>query len=474
MSERPRHGIPHDPSKADIVKLATVSPEGSLEVLSASEVDQLTELSDSPTYDLFKRCALAVLNTGSIIDDTNEILKIYSDFDICFIRQSRGIKLQIHNAPASAFVDGRMIRGIREQLFSVLRDVLYVRNEILQSPRFNLEDSKGITDSVFHILRNANLLHKGPQSPLIVCWGGHSISRNEYEYTKEVGYQLGLREINIITGCGPGAMKGPMKGATIGHAKQHFAHRRYIGITEPGIIAAESPNPIVNELVIMPDIEKRLEAFVRCGHGIIVFPGGVGTAEEILYILGILLHPDNKRIPFPLIFTASKENANYFQVIDDFIGKTLGPKAQEKYQIIIGSPTKVAKTIKAEAQAVFKFRSTHKDAFYFNWLLKIDEDFQQPFHPTHSNMAKLELSKSLPPHKLASNLRRAFSGIVAGNVKEQGLRAIAEHGPFEIHGDAAIMAPLDRLLRTFVEQKRMKLGGKTYEPCYRVISNNES
>jgi hypothetical protein len=25
----------------------------------------------------------------------------------------------------------------------------------------------------------------------------------------------------------------------------------------PGIIAAESPNPIVNDLVIMPDIEKR-------------------------------------------------------------------------------------------------------------------------------------------------------------------------------------------------------------------------
>ena len=29
----------------------------------------------------------------------------------------------------------------------------------------------------------------------------------------------------------------------------------------------------------MPDMEKRLEAFVRIGHGIVVFPGGVGTAE---------------------------------------------------------------------------------------------------------------------------------------------------------------------------------------------------
>ena len=94
-----------------------------------------------------------------------------------------------------------------------------------------------------------------------------------------------------------------MKGATIGHAKQRISDGRYIGMTEPGIIAAEPPNPIVNQLVIMPDIEKRLEAFVRLGHGIIVFPGGAGTAEEILYLLGILLDPANADHPFPLVFT---------------------------------------------------------------------------------------------------------------------------------------------------------------------------
>jgi pyrimidine/purine-5'-nucleotide nucleosidase len=60
-------------------------------------------------------------------------------------------------------------------------------------------------------------------------------------------------------------MKGPMKGATIGHSKQRIVNGRYLGLTEPGIIAAEPPNPIVSQLVIMPDIEKRLEAFVRLG-----------------------------------------------------------------------------------------------------------------------------------------------------------------------------------------------------------------
>ncbi|MFQ3281408.1 pyrimidine/purine nucleotide monophosphate nucleosidase domain-containing protein, partial [Reinekea sp.] len=72
-------------------------------------------------------------------------------------------------------------------------------------------------------------------------------------------------------------------------------------------------------------------------------------------------------------------------------------------------------------------------------------------------------------HLLAADLRRAFSGIVAGNVKEQGINLIEEKGPFEIHGDTSILGPLDSLLEAFVEQKRMKLPGSAYIPCYKVI-----
>src|SRR3546814_16278118 len=92
-------------------------------------------------------------------------------------------------------------------------------------------------------------------------------------------------------------MKGPMKSATIAHAKQRHRRPRYIGITEPGIIDAESPNPIVNPLVIMPDIAKRLESFVRLGHGIVVFAGGVGTAEENLYLHGLLSWGETQKLP---------------------------------------------------------------------------------------------------------------------------------------------------------------------------------
>ena len=449
---------------------ARISPEGRLDVLSKVEVNKLLDTSQGGLYELFRNCSLAVLNCGSYMDDGKELLERYRSFDIRLIQEERGIKLEVTGAPASAFVDGRMIKGINEHLFAVLRDVIYVSDEINENPKFDLDSSDGITNAVFHILRNADILRPLTNPHLVVCWGGHSIGRDEYDYTKEVGYQIGLRGMDICTGCGPGAMKGPMKGAAIGHAKQRINSGQYLGISEPGIIAAESPNPIVNDLVIMPDIEKRLEAFVRTGHAIVVFPGGVGTTEEILYILGILLHPDNAGIPFPLIFTGPPSSEDYFRQINQFVGDTLGIEAQQRYRIIIDDPPRVAREVLAGIGQVREYRKEKDDAYYFNWLLKIDPEFQKPFMPTHENMSNLALHKDQDRHLLAANLRRAFSGVVAGNVKDQGIRAIEEHGHFEIRGDRGVMRSMDALLGAFVEQHRMKLPGKHYTPCYRIVT----
>ncbi len=449
---------------------ASVSPKGSLEILSQREVQQLRETGSDSVYALFRQCALAILNTGSHSDNAKTILEAYPDFEVIIHQQDRGIRLELRNAPADAFVDGEMIASTREMLFSALRDIVFTQSE-LENQRVDFDSSQGITDYVFHLLRNARTLRAGVEPRMVVCWGGHSISTEEYKYTKRVGHELGLRGLDVCTGCGPGVMKGPMKGATIAHAKQRIAGARYLGLTEPGIIAAEAPNPIVNELVILPDIEKRLEAFVRVGHGIIIFPGGVGTAEEFLYLLGILTHPDNADLPFPVVLTGPKVAEPYLQQLHAFIGATLGEEAQKRYVLIPNDPAEVARHMAAGMKDVQRFRRERNDAFHFNWLLRIDESFQRPFEPTHEAMAALNLTRAQPLHQLAANLRRAFSGIVAGNVKENGIRLIEKHGPYVLRGEKDIMQPLDRLLQSFVEQHRMKLpGGSAYVPCYRVVS----
>lgn len=447
---------------------ASITPKGSLEVLSLVEVAQLKAAGENGLHELFRRCILAILNTGSDSDNAKTVLEAYPDFQVDMVQQDRGLRLNLFNAPADAFVNGEMITSTREMVFSALRDLVYTASQADSTPA-ELNTSEDITEYVFHFLRNARMMHAGVDPSITVCWGGHSINPTEYRYTKKIGHELGLRGLDICTGCGPGAMKGPMKGATISHAKQRKTDARYIGLTEPGIIAAEAPNPIVNELAILPDIEKRLEAFVRLGHGIIIFPGGAGTAEEFLYLLGILLHPDNKDIPFPLILTGPKESEAYFHQLHDFIAKTLGFEAQQKYKIIIDDATAGAQEIATGIERVKDYRAKTADAYHFNWQLNIDENYQQPFSPTHDNMAKLKLHKNAPVHELAADLRRAFSGIVAGNVKEDGINAIEANGPFDIHGDTEIMEPLDALLSAFVEQQRMKLPGTAYEPCYRIM-----
>jgi len=444
-----------------------INPSGALDLLSQLEVETLKRSSTSEVYRLFRNCSLAVLNVGSHTDSSSEIYDKYQDFDINLICRERGIKVELLNPPEHAFVDGKIINGINEHLLAVIRDILFIKDKY-QDGKLNLTSASHITHVVFDMLRNARALKPSEDPNMIVCWGGHSIKEPEYKYTKEVGYQLGLRHFNICTGCGPGAMKGPMKGATIGHAKQRFTDNRYLGLTEPSIIAAEPPNPIVNQLVILPDIEKRLEAFVRTAHGIIIFPGGAGTAEELLYLLGILLHPDNQKQVLPVVLTGPESARAYFDELVKFVKDTLGEEALSKFKVIIDDPEAVGKYFAQSMPQVREYRKERGDAYHFNWSLKIEPEFQLPFYPTHENMANLNLEIKQPTEQLAANLRRAFSGIVAGNVKDEGIKAIKRHGVFSLSGDTSLMLKMDTLLSAFVAQGRMKLPGSVYTPCYKI------
>jgi hypothetical protein len=177
----------------------------------------------------------------------------------------------------------------------------------------------------------------------------------------------------------------------------------------------------------------------------------------------------NNEQQLPIILTGPASAIEYFKEIDQFIAATLGKEAQSLYDIVIDDAVKVAQLMKVALENVLAHRKTTGDAFHFNWSLLIEEDFQHPFEPTHENMANLTISHDLPTAELAANLRRAFSGIVAGNVKSGGVKAIREFGPFKISGDKRIMALMDKLLASFVSQQRMKLPGSEYVPFYKVV-----
>src|SRR5260370_36985595 len=159
--------------------------------------------------------------------------------------------------------------------------------------------------------------------------------------------------------------------------------------------------------------------------------------------------------------------AEYFEQINDFIGATLGPTAQSRYRILIDDPAGVARAMVRGLEEVRDYRRIASDSYGFNWLLRIPLEFQLPFEVTHASMRQLRLSHEQPVHERAADLRRAFSGIVAGNIKDYGINAIEKYGPFELAGEASVMEPPRGLLRFVVAPRRMKIDGTAYNPSHR-------
>lgn len=458
------------------MSVQVVWPSGSMALLTQMEADRISLKSQGELYDLYRNCSLAVLNSGNLTDNSKELLDNYQNFEIDVVRNERGLKLELINPPESAIVDGQVIKTLQRHLYAVLRDIVLVQSvkdalSGLGPALEGVDHSALITNSIFQILRTAEAVRADVKPNIAVCWGGHSITKPEYDYAYKVGRALGLRGIDICTGCGPGIMEAPMRGSLEGHALQNNAAcSERFGLTEPSIIAAEPPNPFVSNLVIMPDIEKRLEAFVRFGHVLIVFPGGPGTAEELLYILGIKLCHENRHNPIPLILTGNKDSAPYWEAINDFLVHCFGPEITRHYQIILDDPNEVARQVAEGLKTIYEHRTLIHESYCYNWSLFIPPELQFPFEVNHQNMAGLNLCQGQAPYKLAANLRRAFSGIVAGNVKEYGIQMVAQKGPFKLHGDQAIINFMGKLMTDFIEQGRILLSQREYVPCYELDS----
>src|SRR5690606_28848428 len=146
---------------------ARIFPGGGLDVLSREEVARLRDASTGGMHELLRRCALAVLTTGSTSDDPRAARELYPDFDIQGHQLDRGLRLDLFNAPAIAFVDGRIIQGVAELLAAVVRDLVYTAIDLGPGRSGEPESSAGISDAVFRLLRNAHVLHPGGDPNLV-------------------------------------------------------------------------------------------------------------------------------------------------------------------------------------------------------------------------------------------------------------------------------------------------------------------
>lgn len=102
-----------------------------------------------------------------------------------------------------------------------------------------------------------------------------------YKTTERLGYLLGLRGIDVLTGGGPGLMEAANKGVVNGK-RESGSKSKSFGIS----IELNQLEPLNEHLDIKHHHKKfssRLDDFMRLSSAVVVMPGGIGTLLELLF-----------------------------------------------------------------------------------------------------------------------------------------------------------------------------------------------
>jgi predicted Rossmann-fold nucleotide-binding protein len=412
------------------------------DLLGVQDENGNTNMTDRQRKD-FLNCLLAALCVGYKSADGQRInnvaqLRDITGFDAkLFGSKTENIEsLQLNNVPSHAVIraeGGLVLRPRYQQLIRAVLQALVVDH---QTPTESLKNAlvsqlplaSASTLSVLHTLIGAGVVNgplyirsdsgaedlislDGIKRHSVAFWGGGSISGEEYDYSASVGKAIMAKlqridesdqaanddsdaHFTAITGSGPGVMKGPMMGLK----KSDHEDERYqcLGLSQTSIIAVEAPNHHVDKLVIFHDMEKRLEAFMRTGQGLVVFPGGIGTLEEILYLLSVTLHAENEHnAAVPVIFTGPDSASEYYGHITTFLAKVAGSEAADYVndRLVIGSAKSVANAVVASLVDRDRQREQNgvEDRFdpLFDHHITIPEISQHPYSPSAENIQSL-------------------------------------------------------------------------------------
>lgn len=407
----------------------------------------------------------------------------HPDFSLELVPGRSNLRARIIGIPENKLVHGKLVKLKELQIMAGIRDLLFSR-----TLRQRDHTPEAITDYIFNFVRNAGILsrkdvERNPHGRVMIQ-GGHHIPRHESVHHKRLGFGMGLLGLEMVTGSGPGSMEDPFKGALRGYVMNHHQDRHFVGITEDGIISGEPCNDYIDSLIVFPDMEKRLEAFVRMSRAGIMLPGGVGTFEEILTILWIKMHPRNKDLRFPIYFCQPEQSGNYFRNILDFLKLCFDIDFLDAGFVNFYMSESLEKTnpemdpkraaydlfdeMKENSEHQKKVHSQNGDPWFplWDWEVYFPEQLQHPLRIEHSFVESLRFDRRMPMEDLFFSLRSLSSALVETNVRDRGY--LDKHGPFKLRGEVSILKAIDALFESFAKEGRM--GGREYRCPYQIVT----
>lgn len=143
----------------------------------------------------------------------------------------------------------------------------------------------------------------------ITVFGSARVARKDplYQEAYQLGKALSDSGYNILTGAGPGIMKAANKGAYEGKSKS-------IGLNIE-LPHEQSANPYLDECFTFEHFFSRKVMLVKHASACVYFPGGYGTADELMEVLTLLQTQKMPNMPIilygfeywkPLLFWFSK------------------------------------------------------------------------------------------------------------------------------------------------------------------------
>src|SRR3989338_9279986 len=133
----------------------------------------------------------------------------------------------------------------------------------------------------------------------VAIFGSSRINRKDVNYKEiyKLGKMLGERDIDIVTGGGPGLMMAASFGHKIG-SKKTGAHAIALNIKLPMEQKFNKYSDVRKEFT---HFTKRLDNFMLLSNAVVVAPGGVGTLLEFLYAWQLVQVHKVKEIPIILL-----------------------------------------------------------------------------------------------------------------------------------------------------------------------------